>query len=106
MTRWWDYVTRIAGDVTQTEIAEHAGIEQSSVSRWKKGASRPDWNLVIQFAESYGHEPVEALVEAGLLPEGSVRIVKVERPASDLSNEELAREVQRRLEPRPDAPPI
>jgi transcriptional regulator with XRE-family HTH domain len=65
---WWDYVTRIAGpDAAQKDIAEHTGIEQSTLSRWKLHKNPPNADAVVRFARSYGESPIAALIAAGYL---------------------------------------
>lgn len=58
---------KIAPDVQQQVIAEAAGLNPSTVSRWKNGDGKPDASAVIAIARAFNADPVEALVVAGYL---------------------------------------
>ncbi|ATW60824.1 immunity repressor [Gordonia phage BENtherdunthat] len=97
--RWWSYFKRIAGTETGRVIAEAAQVSEPQVSRWKSGKNRPDAEALITFARHYGRPPVEAIVAAGYLsPDEVGAVVDVTRPIGDIANNELLREVQRRIE--------
>jgi transcriptional regulator with XRE-family HTH domain len=95
---WWEYVQRASGHVTQKDIAEATGIEQSSISRWKVDQTRPKADAAVAFARGYGRPPVEALVAAGYLSEKEVSgVVEVAPSTSELSIDVLLAEIRRRV---------
>ena len=68
MESWSAYVRRVAGGLTQVQIAEKTGLAQTNVGRWLRGdPGAPKAESVIAFAKSFGQPPVEALVAAGYL---------------------------------------
>lgn len=102
---FWEYVLRVAGADTQgRDIAALIGVDPSSVSRWKKGES-PKLSSVIAFARAYKRPVVEALIAASYLDlsdaYATVDIAMVDASRlSEISDEELTAEVQRRLATR------
>lgn len=95
---WWGYITRHGGErLTQKQIAEVSGVDQSTISRWKReGASRPE--NIIKFARAFRRPPVEALIAAGYLTENEAADVVTIRPvAADLTDDALLDEVRRRM---------
>ena len=58
-TTWWRYVMTVTGNATQKDIAAATGIDQSSISRWQRGANTPRAEAVVTFARAYGRSPVE-----------------------------------------------
>lgn len=98
---WWEYVQRVSRGATQVQIAQRTGIEQTSVSRWKRGTGgvRPD--SVAAFARAYGRPVIEAYVAAGYLDEQDAagHITLAADPAA-LRDEQLIAELERRLSER------
>ncbi|MDF3280442.1 helix-turn-helix transcriptional regulator [Gordonia sp. N1V] len=95
---WWGYITRHAGErLTQKQIAEVSGVDQSTISRWKReGANKPE--NIIKFARAFRRPPVEALIAAGYLTENEAADVVTIRPvAADLTDDALLDEVRRRM---------
>lgn len=95
---WWGYITRHAGErLTQKQVAEVSGVDQSTISRWKReGASRPE--NIIKFARAFRRPPVEALIAAGYLTEDEAADVVTIRPVvADLTDDALLDEVRRRM---------
>lgn len=74
---WWDYVQRISGGASQSEIARRIGLTSASVSRWRHSAPQPD--NVRAFARAYGRPALEALVAAGIVTEEDVEGVAEDR---------------------------
>lgn len=95
---WWDYVQQVAKGAKQAEIAEKAGVNQVTVSRWKKGADSARPENVAAFARAYDRPVLEAFVAAGFLTaeEANVRPGAV-HAVSDLDDEALVGEIARRL---------
>ncbi|HEY9251566.1 MAG TPA: helix-turn-helix transcriptional regulator [Nocardioides sp.] len=95
---WWDYVQQVAKGAKQADIAERAGVNQVTVSRWKKGAESARPENVAAFARAYGRPVLEAFVAAGFLTseEAEVRPDASLTPA-DLESEALVEEIARRL---------
>ena len=68
MDSWPAYVRRVAGGLTQVQIAQKTGLAQTNIGRWLRGdPGAPKADSVIAFAKSFGQPPVEALVAAGYL---------------------------------------
>ena len=99
---FWEYVTRIAGDQQNREIAQSIGVDASAISRWRAG-EQPRVKTVIAFARGYGRPAVEALIAAGYLDVAdafsSVEVGKG-MGLSEISDEDLWAELQRRWKKR------
>jgi len=98
---WWRYVERISAGDDQKAIAAKAGIDQSTVSRWKSSKSPGKAENVAAFARAYERPVVEAFVAAGFITGEEAG----ERPAAapsldDLTDDELLAEVRRRMAAR------
>lgn len=95
---WPEYLRRITGSQTQSQIAECIGIGRLSVCHWLHGKTRPKPETVITVARMYNRSPIEALLAAGYLNPGEIRMPIDSRSSpQDLPAEEIAFEVQRRL---------
>lgn len=96
---WWDYVQQVAKGAKQADIAERAGVNQVTVSRWKKGAESARPENVAAFARAYGRPVLEAFIAAGFLTaeEADAR-PDTTFTASDLDNAALLNEIARRLQ--------
>lgn len=97
---WWRYVVTVTGDAAQRDIATATGIDQSSISRWQRGANKPRAEAVVAFARAYGRSPVEALVAADYLSSGEVGVVELTTLTGDLSSvsiDSLLSELRRRV---------
>jgi transcriptional regulator with XRE-family HTH domain len=93
---WWKYVESVTGCASQDRIAQHTGIEPSSVWRWINSRNRPKAENVITFARAYHRRPVEALIAAGYLdPSEAIGVDEV--ALRELSADELIAELRRRL---------
>lgn len=98
METWPEYLRRIAGGQTQAQIAERVGIGRLSVCNWIHGKTRPKAETVIAVARVYRRSPIEALVAADYLESDEAGVqVEVRISPSQLSAEQLADEVRRRL---------
>lgn len=98
-TDWWNYVSEVAGGATQRSISVRTDIEQSAISRWKRGKGI-SVESVIKFARAYGRPPVEAIIAAGYITadEAGVPIsVQNNPPLDEIPTEELHEEIGRRL---------
>lgn len=94
---WWSYVQRVTGDAQQKEIAEHSGVDQSTVSRWKNTGVAGKPERVRDFARAYGRPVLEAYIAAGFLTPEEAKARPTIAPALDeLSDEELLEELLRR----------
>jgi transcriptional regulator with XRE-family HTH domain len=99
---FWEYVTRIAGDQQNREIAQSIGVDASAISRWRAG-EQPRVRTVIAFARGYGRPAVEALIAAGYLEmSDAFSAVEVGKGMglSEISDDDLWAEVQRRWKKR------
>jgi transcriptional regulator with XRE-family HTH domain len=97
---WWRYVMTVSGNATQKGIAAATGIDQSSISRWQSGTTKPRAEAVVTFARSYGRSPVEALVAADFLSSGEVGVVELTTLTGDLTGasiDSLLSEIRRRV---------
>ena len=67
---WAVYVLDLADGRTQSEVAELAGTNQTTVGRWLSGSKVPtDAAHVAKIARAFGRNPLEAFVAAGMLDE-------------------------------------
>lgn len=99
METWAQYVKRIAGGLTQTQVAEKSGVAQTNIGRWLRGdPGLPKAESVVAFARAFQQPPVEALVAAGYITfeEGSNRY-GARTPLSEYRDDELINELRRRL---------
>lgn len=95
---WPEYLRRIVGNHSQSLIAQHVGVGRLSVCNWMQGKTRPKAETVIQVARMYGRSPVEALLAAGYLNRDELDgPMEIRISPRELSNSDLAAEVQRRL---------
>lgn len=97
---WWRYVLTVTGNASQKDIATATGIDQSSISRWQRGANTPRAEAVVAFARAYGRSPVEALVAAGYLSSSEVGVVELTTLTGDLTSvsiDSLLNELRRRV---------
>jgi len=95
---WSDYVARITVGVPREDVAEAAGVNVSSLSRWVNDKVTPKAEKVVEFARALGRSPIEALIAAGYLePEEAAGVIEVVRSLNDVSNDELLHEVGKRM---------
>ncbi len=97
---WWRYVVTVTGNAPQKDIATATGIDQSSISRWQRGANSPRAEAVVALARAYGRSPVEALVAAGYLSSSEVGVVELTTLTGDLTTvsiDSLLSEIRRRV---------
>lgn len=95
---WPQYLRRIAGGQSQTQIAEQIGIGRLSVCNWLHSKTRPKAETVIVVARIYDRSPIEALLAASYLaPDEVERPIEIRASPEDLAAEDLADEVRRRL---------
>lgn len=108
MTRdFLGYLDRISNGATRAQIAKHAGVSGSTITRWDPSRSdyiRPKADAVIAIAHHYGEPPLEALIEAGILTEQDARVTVTSKSLSEYDHNALLRELQHRLDSRPSAP--
>lgn len=93
---WWEYVKEVAGSgASNASIARRTGIGQDVISRWSEGQP-PRFDKLKMFARAYERPLLEALYRVGFLEEGDLG-GEVHAGAGDLTNDQLVREVERRL---------
>ncbi|MCW1957080.1 MAG: helix-turn-helix domain-containing protein [Mycobacterium sp.] len=99
MTETWpEYLRRITGGQTQSQIAERVGVGRLSVCHWLHSKTRPKPETAMAVARVYDRSPIEALLAAGYLDPTEVRLPVDSRSSpQDLPAEEVAAEVRRRL---------
>jgi transcriptional regulator with XRE-family HTH domain len=91
---WWRYVVTVTGEATQKDIAAATGIDQSSISRWQRGASTPRAEAVVALARAYKRSPVEALVAAGYLSSSEIGMAELTGDLGGASIESVASKVR------------
>ena len=65
---WSEFVARLIAGETQVTVSQKTGIDQTTISRWLRGANRPkDPATVAHFAQVYAANVLEAFVAAGFL---------------------------------------
>lgn len=95
---WWEYLMRVTSHASRSEVANAAGVDPASVSRWKTGRNTPSADRVIAVARHYGRNPIEALVAAGYLDPTEVdATVEVAEGTAGLTNEQLLDALRDRL---------
>lgn len=92
---WWEYVQRIAGTASPSEISRRTGIGQSSIGRW--GSSSPKPENVAVFARAYERPVLEAFVAAGFLTEEEAGTKEIPSDLTYVPGEALLAEMKRRL---------
>lgn len=101
---WWQYVQRVTGRETQAAIARATGVNKSTVWRWASGDANPSPEAAIAFARAYKRPVAETLAAAGLITaeEAGITQVVVKPDLSELDDDELIKEVRRRMSRRID----
>lgn len=99
MTETWpEYLRRITAGQTQEQIAHKLGIGRLSVCNWLHGKTRPKAESAIAVAHAYQRSPIEALLAASYLhPDQLHQNIDIRTSPRDLSAEDIATEVHRRL---------
>lgn len=59
------WLKRVSGGASVLAVATRVGMDQSTLNRQMKATPPPE--TVVRIARAYGHDPVAALVEHGLL---------------------------------------
>jgi transcriptional regulator with XRE-family HTH domain len=97
---WWQYLERITDGARQTAISRAAGVDKSTVWRWKADKATPSPEAAIRLARAYGRPVAEALVASGAITaeEASITEVARENTPADLDDDELIEEVRRRMQ--------
>jgi transcriptional regulator with XRE-family HTH domain len=94
---WSEYISLVAPRGQQKDIAAAAGVDGSTVSRWRSGLA-PKPENVAAFARAYDRPVLEAFVAAGFLTEEEAGQQPVGRPRlSELSTDELLHEIRERI---------
>lgn len=105
MSSFLDYLEEISGGASQSDIAKAADVQQSSVSRWRRG-SAPSPEAVAKLARHYSRPFPEMLYRAGLITEDSATALRINGGVSlsDFHHNALLRELQHRLDGMSDSP--
>lgn len=94
--KWSTFVRRAAGAKSQLAIAQRAGIDQATISRWLSDAERvPSAQSVVRFARAFNVSPLEALVAAGVITKAEAQLTTA---LTTVSSTALAAELTRRAE--------
>lgn len=96
---WTEYVNWVVGEDRQVEISTKTGIDQGTISRWRKDEPQAvSARSARAFALGYERPVLEAFVVAGFLTEAEAGVRPPKRAdLAEISNERLAAEVRRRL---------
>ena len=100
-TDWREWLSAITQDPV-TASADKAGLSQSYLNRQLSGARPMQPETVIALSRAYGQDPLEGLVELGILePHEVERRGPLQRSRLSLitcSDDDLMREVRRRID--------
>lgn len=94
---WIAYLERTAPGATQKALAEAAGVDQSTVSRWRRGQGEPAPETAIRLARKIGAEPLGALVAAGHLTPAEARAIVSHHEHGSITDAELLEILAARL---------
>lgn len=96
---WAEYVTAKMVGHTQEDVATMVGVDQSTISRWKRGkGGPPSAENAIAFARAVKDSPIKALLIVGILNAREVEGgVAMDASSADLTDEQLVYEIERRL---------
>lgn len=64
---WLAYLDVIAPFMSDNAIALKSGVQQTMVSKWRRGQSAPGLSAVTRICEAFGRNPVEGYVAAELI---------------------------------------
>lgn len=92
---WIEYVKRVAGEDTPSDIARRTGLGPSSVTRWQISAPKVD--NIKAFAKAYNRPVLEAFVGAGLLTEEEAAVTTLPADLSQIELADLLTEALRRV---------
>ena len=97
---WARYVNKVVGDMPAKAVAARIKVSESTVGNWLRGENfrRPDPYKVKDFAEAFGHDPLEALVWAGLLDTSAIEHLRTRPDMTLLTIDELFGEIRRRID--------
>jgi len=98
-TRWWLYVQDVTHHAQGIDIAARAGIDNSHVTRWKKGQN-PGGHFVVKFARAYERNVLEALVAAEYITEEEAALHEVRIGLDEFNTLQLIDEVRERVKHR------
>lgn len=99
MTEWSAFIERNLDQrgITGAKLAELAGFDKSQVTAWRQRGSAPSVKNARAAAVALGVSVVEAFVAAGFMEPADVDITEIDRPLTDRADDELMRELARRL---------
>lgn len=91
----------------QARVAEEVGSNASVVSRWLNEGMKPGIESIRAAAEAFGVPVIEAMLAAEALTEEEVGVKRVSPDPDLLSDEEILRQIERRMGRREvDAPEV
>lgn len=95
---WSELVKRVTHPMTQTQIAEKAGVAQTNVGRWLRGErGLPQADTVVRFCRAFNVPPLEGLMAAGFITADEAHAAtRVRVPLSEYSYREIIEELGRR----------
>lgn len=97
-THWSQFVDAHSRNESNAEIAKRLGIAPSNITRWRTGASNPDPQKAVDFANAYAVSPLAALIAADYLDAETLdRALAAPADLSEITTAQLLDELQRRL---------
>ena len=81
--------------LTQEELALQLGVVRQTISKWEKGLSVPDSEMLIELSEQF-NVPVSALLGDTIEPTDKEDMVKILSEKLALINEQLANAAERK----------
>lgn len=95
---WTQYVERVAQGRRQADIADMAGVNQSTVSNWLRGKGHVSPENAMNLSRMAGDGPIVGLLAAGYLREDEVDgVVRIDPDITKETAGELLTELGRRL---------
>lgn len=104
------WLERVGSGASVNAMAKAIGVSTSTLDSQMKSSAGLKPETVVALAREYGYSPVAALVDLGLIAETDARAgaaierdLTLPRALSEASDEQLLREIGRRLEERAPA---
>lgn len=94
---WSGYLARMMPEATQKAIADAAGVDQTTISRWQHGET-PKADAAVRFARARKANPLEALFAAGYLAAEDVGAEVVILIPAEMTDDQLLDQLRARLE--------
>ena len=90
-SEWLDR-TLVQRGISGGEVAKALGVNDSAVSRWRRGKASPGLDSVMRLAEFLEVQPVRLAVTAGLMKQEAVGVPPFSMPTEDTSSMRRAKD--------------